>query len=58
MTVKAGIVKEGIIKIGGLLNGVVLQAGGVIPPPTGKIFKALDGDLFISINDKLFTSLE
>lgn len=58
MTIKVGIIKNGVLKNGISKNGVVLQAGGVVPPPpTGKIFKALNGDLFISIDDKLFTSL-
>lgn len=48
MTVGSGIVK----------NGLVMQsAGGTPPTPTNRIFKALNGDLFISFDDRLFTSL-
>jgi len=48
MSVSGGLVK----------NGLVLQsAGGTPPTPTNRIFKALNGDLFISIDDRLFTSL-
>ena len=58
MTIKIGTVKAGTFNIGTVLKGTVMQAGGVVPPPpTGRIFKNLNGDLFINFNDKLFTSL-
>lgn len=59
MTVKLGTTRLGTTRLGTTTLGTVLQAGGIVPPPQiGRIFKALTGDLFISINDKFFTELD